>query len=135
MIRILRVLRVFRVFRLGRRLRSEVQARLLTLIFTLLAIIVTSAGLFYEIETRYGVCGACFAWHSCSLNSFTAAAASIGFCHWNAILVQATLPHNLGRLAKVSTHGLHVLLHAGSVPRPEDESGHLLVRCHNHHDR
>lgn len=55
LIRILRVLRVFRVFRLGRRLRSEVQARMLTLIFTLLAIIVTSAGLFYEIETRYGV--------------------------------------------------------------------------------
>lgn len=54
MVRILRVLRVFRVFRLGKRLRNEVQMRLLTLIFTLLAIIITSAGLFYEIETRFG---------------------------------------------------------------------------------
>ncbi|WIA30873.1 hypothetical protein OEZ86_000928 [Tetradesmus obliquus] len=54
MVRILRVLRVFRIFRLGKRLQNEIQMRLLTLIFTLLAIIVTSAGLFYEIETRFG---------------------------------------------------------------------------------
>jgi hypothetical protein len=49
MVRILRVLRVFRIFRLGKRLQNEIQMRLLTLIFTLLAIIVTSAGLFYEV--------------------------------------------------------------------------------------
>jgi len=57
MVRILRVVRVFRIFRLGKRLKSEVLSRLLTLIFTLLAIIVTAAGVFYEIETRFSVSG------------------------------------------------------------------------------
>lgn len=55
MVRILRVIRVFKVFRLGKRLKSEVQSRLLTLLFTLLAVIVIGAGMFYEIETRFGV--------------------------------------------------------------------------------
>lgn len=55
MVRILRVLRVFRVFRLGRRLHNELQTRVLMLAFTLLAIIIVLAGLFYEIETRFGV--------------------------------------------------------------------------------
>jgi uncharacterized membrane protein len=50
MVRILRMLRVFRIFRLGKRLQNEIQMRVLTLIFTLLAIIVTSAGLFYEVS-------------------------------------------------------------------------------------
>jgi uncharacterized membrane protein len=58
MVRILRVLRVFRIFRLGKRLQNEIQMRLLTLIFTLLAIIVTSAGLFYEVSRRH-TAGAC----------------------------------------------------------------------------
>lgn len=53
--RIFRVVRVFRVFRLGKRLKDEVLSRLLTLIFTLLAVIVTAAGVFYEIETRFSV--------------------------------------------------------------------------------
>jgi len=60
MVRVLRVLRVFRIFRLGRRLHSEVQARLLMLACTLAAIIVTAASLFYEIETRFGVSTAVF---------------------------------------------------------------------------
>jgi hypothetical protein len=55
LVRVLRVLRVFRIFRLGRRMHSEVQARLLMLACTLAAIIVTAAALFYEIETRFGV--------------------------------------------------------------------------------
>jgi hypothetical protein len=55
MVRIFRVVRVFRVFRLGKRLKDEVLSRLLTLIFTLLAVIVTAAGVFYEIETRFSV--------------------------------------------------------------------------------
>jgi hypothetical protein len=55
MVRIFRVVRVFRVFRLGKRLQDEVLSRLLTLIFTLLAVIVTAAGVFYEIETRFSV--------------------------------------------------------------------------------
>jgi hypothetical protein len=63
MVRVLRVLRVFRIFRVGRRLHSEVQARLLMLACTLAAIIVTAAALFYEIETRFGVrCRACILW-------------------------------------------------------------------------
>ena len=55
LVRFLRVLRVFRIFRLGKRIKSEVNNRLLTLIITLLSIIVTAAGLFYEIETKWGV--------------------------------------------------------------------------------
>jgi hypothetical protein len=55
MVRIFRVVRVFRIFRLGKRLKSEVLSCLLTLVFTLVAIIVTGAGIFYEIETRFGV--------------------------------------------------------------------------------
>lgn len=57
MVRIFRVVRVFRIFRLGKRLKSEVLSRLLTLVFTLVAVIVTAAGVFYEIETRFGVRG------------------------------------------------------------------------------
>jgi hypothetical protein len=57
MVRILRVVRVFRIFRLGKRLKNEVLSRLLTLVFTLVAVIVTAAGVFYEIETRFGVRG------------------------------------------------------------------------------
>ncbi len=49
---------MFRIFRLGKRLKSEVLSRLLTLVFTLVAVIVTAAGVFYEIETRFGVRGA-----------------------------------------------------------------------------
>jgi hypothetical protein len=55
LIRFLRVLRVFRIFRLGKRIKSEVNNRLLTLVVTLLSIIVTAGGLFYEIETKWGV--------------------------------------------------------------------------------
>lgn len=55
MVRIFRVVRVFRIFRLGKRLKNEVLSRLLTLVFTLVAVIVTAAGVFYEIETRFGV--------------------------------------------------------------------------------
>lgn len=57
MVRILRVVQVFRIFRLGKRLKNEVLSRLLTLVFTLVAVIVTAAGVFYEIETRFGVRG------------------------------------------------------------------------------
>jgi hypothetical protein len=61
MVRIFRVVRVFRVFRLGKRLKDEVLSCVLTVTFTLLAIIVTGAGVFYEIETNFSVCvvGAC----------------------------------------------------------------------------
>lgn len=55
MVRIFRVVRVFRIFRLGKRLKSEVLSRLLTLVFTLLAIIVTAAGIFFELETKFSV--------------------------------------------------------------------------------
>jgi hypothetical protein len=60
--------------RLGKRLKSEVQSRLLTLLFTLLAIIVIGAGVFFEIETRYGVRDRQAGWHVqlCSRNTATA---------------------------------------------------------------
>ncbi|KAI8466030.1 MAG: hypothetical protein J3K34DRAFT_524876 [Monoraphidium minutum] len=53
MLRLLRILRVFRIFRLGKRIKSEIHSRLLTLAFTLLAILVAAAGFFYEVETNY----------------------------------------------------------------------------------
>jgi uncharacterized membrane protein len=74
MVRILRVLRVFRIFRLGKRLQNEIQMRLLTLIFTLLAIIVTSAGLFYEVSRRH-TAGACVELLHASSAASTCAAA------------------------------------------------------------
>lgn len=55
MVRIFRVVRVFRVFRLGKRLKDEVLSCVLTVTFTLLAVIVTGAGVFYEIETNFSV--------------------------------------------------------------------------------
>lgn len=56
-VRFVRVLRVYRIFRLGKRISNEVHNRLLVLIFTLFAIIITGAGLFFELETGYGVRG------------------------------------------------------------------------------
>lgn len=39
--------------RLGKRIKSEINSRMLTVVFTLLAILVAGAGFFYEVETAY----------------------------------------------------------------------------------
>lgn len=55
LVRFLRMLRIFCLFQLGRRVTSEINSRLMTLVCTLLSLIMISASLFLEIETSYGV--------------------------------------------------------------------------------